>query len=67
MNKQTWAFKKRANFSHLLGRAMRYAVLSVVMLAGFVPLLAQAENSIQAITGAIQGGAEVVQIGRAHV
>jgi type IV pilus assembly protein PilQ len=54
MNKQTWAFK--------FGCAMRRAVLSVVMLAGAVPLLAKAENSIQAISGSIQGGTEIVRV-----
>ena len=67
MNKQTWAFKARAILPRLLGRAIRGAVLGVVMLAGAVPLLARAENTIKAISGSIQGGAEILRIDMAEV
>ena len=66
MNKQTSAFKAQATLLRLFGRAIRGAVLGVVMLAGVVPLLARAENSIQAISGSVQGGAEVLRIDMAE-
>jgi len=66
MNKQTWAFKVQEILPRLLGRAIRGAVLGVVMLVGAVPLLARAENSIQAISGSVQGGAEVLRIDMAE-
>ncbi|MCX7255810.1 MAG: type IV pilus secretin PilQ [Polaromonas sp.] len=66
MNKQTWAFKARATLPRLLGRALRGVVLGVVMLAGAMPLLARAENAIKAISGSIQGGAEVLRIDMAE-
>ena len=66
MNKQTWASKAQATLLRLLGRSIRGAVLGVVMLAGAVPLLARAENSIKAISGSIQGGAEVLRIDMAE-
>lgn len=66
MNKQTWAFKAQATLPRLLGRALRRAVLGVVMLAGAVPLLARAENSIQAVSGSVQGGSEVIRVDMAE-
>jgi len=66
MNKQTWAFKAQATLLRLLGRAIRGAVLGMVMLVGTLPLLARAENSIKAISGSIQGGAEVLRIDMAE-
>mgnify|MGYP001765046183 CR=1 FL=1 len=62
MNKQTWAFKAQANLPHLLGRVIRRAVLGVVMLVGAVPLLASAQNTIQSVSGSVQGGSEVIRV-----
>ncbi|MBG6076000.1 type IV pilus secretin PilQ [Polaromonas sp. CG_9.11] len=66
MNKQTaeLAVKTRVQESlpRLLGRVVRRAVLGVMVVAGSMPLLAQAENSIQAVSGSVQGGSEVIRI-----
>ncbi|CDS51297.1 Type IV pilus biogenesis protein PilQ [Polaromonas sp. CG9_12] len=66
MNKQTaeLAVKARVQESlpRLLGRVVRRAVLGVMVVAGSMPLLAQAENSIQAVSGSVQGGSEVIRI-----
>jgi type IV pilus assembly protein PilQ len=62
MNKQTWAFKARADLPRLLGRVVRHALLGVVMLAGAVPLLAMAENSIKAVSGSVQGKSEIIRV-----
>ena len=46
----------------LLGRAMRHAIVGFMVAAGAMPLLARAENSIKAVSGSVQGGAEVIRI-----
>ncbi|MDQ3058096.1 MAG: type IV pilus secretin PilQ [Pseudomonadota bacterium] len=67
MNKQTWTFKaQEANLPRLLGRVLRHAFLGLVMLTSTLPLLARAENSIQAVSGSVQGGAEVIRIDMAE-
>ena len=66
MNKQTGelAVKARAQESlpRLLGRIVRRALLGVMVVVGSMPLLARAENAIQAVSGSIQGGSEVIRI-----
>jgi type IV pilus assembly protein PilQ len=62
MNKQTWAFKVQTDLPRLLGRVMRRTLVGVMMLASTVPLLARAENSIQAVSGSVQGGSEVIRV-----
>lgn len=62
MNKQTWAFKVQADLPRLLGRVMRRTLVGVVMLASTASLLARAENSIQAVSGSVQGGSEVIRV-----
>ncbi|MEO8014912.1 MAG: type IV pilus secretin PilQ, partial [Polaromonas sp.] len=66
MNKQTaeLAVKARAQESlpRLFGRVVRRALLGVMVVAGSMPLLARAENSIQAVSGSVQGGSEVIRI-----
>ncbi|WP_029525964.1 type IV pilus secretin PilQ [Polaromonas glacialis] len=66
MNKQTaeLAVKARAQESlpRLLGRVVRRALLGVMVVVGSMPLLVRAENSIQAVSGSVQGGSEVIRI-----
>ena len=66
MNKQTGelAVKARAKESlpRLLGRIVRRALLGLMVVVGSMPLLARAENTIQAVSGSIQGGSEVIRI-----
>jgi len=65
MNKQTWALVAAAvksGLQHLPGRGLRCASLSVTLLLGTLPFTAQAQNAIQAISGSIQGGSEVIRI-----
>jgi type IV pilus assembly protein PilQ len=66
MNMQTaeLAVKARAQESlpRLLGRVVRRALLGVMLVVGSMPLLAKAENSIQAVSGSVQGGSEVIRI-----
>ena len=47
---------------HLLGRVLRYASLSATLLATTLPFTAQAQNSIEAVSGSVQGGSEVIRI-----
>ncbi|OGA95941.1 MAG: secretin [Burkholderiales bacterium RIFCSPHIGHO2_12_FULL_61_11] len=46
----------------LPGRGLRCASLSVTLLATILPFSAQAQNAIQAVSGSVQGGAEVIRI-----
>ncbi|MBC7446047.1 MAG: type IV pilus secretin PilQ [Polaromonas sp.] len=66
MNKQTAKLAAQASaqesLPRLLERALRGALFGLVLLASAVPLLAQAENSIQAVSGSVQGGQEVIRI-----
>ncbi|MDB5940249.1 MAG: type pilus secretin PilQ [Polaromonas sp.] len=66
MNMQTaeLAVKARAQESlpRLLGRVVRRALLGVMVVASTMPLLARAENAIQAVSGSVQGGSEVIRI-----
>ena len=66
MNKQTaeLAVTMRAQESlpRLLGRVVHRILLGVMVVVGSMPLLAKAENSIQAVSGSVQGGSEVIRI-----
>lgn len=54
--------KVEESLQRLLGRVVRRALLSVVVLASAIPLLARAENAIKAVSGSVQGGTEVIRI-----
>lgn len=67
MNKQTWAFGaegKGGGLKRLLERVLRGASLGVALslLAVMLPASAQAQNSIQSVTGSVQGGSEIIRI-----
>ena len=66
MNKQTaeLAVKARAQESppHLFGCVVRRVFWGFMVVAGSMPLLARAENSIQSVSGSLQGGSEVIRI-----
>ena len=66
MNKQTAVLAAQAReekrLPHLLGRVVRHVLFSVMIVASALPLLAKAENSIKAVSGSVQGGAEVIRI-----
>ena len=65
MNEQTWALDVGAAQDGLLRslrRVVRGALLVMAVLAGSVPALAQAQNSIQSVSGSVQGGTEVIRI-----
>ena len=51
-----------ASLQRLLGRVLRCASFSAAALAMTLALPAQAQNAIQAVSGSIQGGAEVIRI-----
>ncbi|MEO8389585.1 MAG: type IV pilus secretin PilQ [Polaromonas sp.] len=64
MNKQTQAFETQGNKSRLqllFGRVLRCASLTLAFSIA-TPLLAQAQNAIQAVSGSLQGGSEVIRI-----
>jgi type IV pilus assembly protein PilQ len=65
MNKQTPVLEtqeKRGRLQLLFGRVLRCASLSLAFSVAASPLLAQAQNAIQAVSGSVQGGAEVIRI-----
>lgn len=66
MNKQSWTSAGKGRVGHgllqLLGRGLRFASLGVAVLATAIPLMAAAQNSIQAVSGSVQGGSEVIRI-----
>ena len=67
MNKQTAELAVKAgaqeSLPRLLGRIVRRALLGVmVVVVGSMPVLARAENSIQSVSGSVQGGSEVIRI-----
>ena len=66
MNKQTaqptMVASEKRSLPRLLGSVLRHALLCVAALAGFIPFAVRAENSIQAISGSVQGGSEVIRI-----
>ena len=63
MNKQTWALGRSAGESAAFAWACGAPYLAWCDDAGrHVPLLARAENTIQAVSGSVQGGSEVIRI-----
>lgn len=65
MNQQTETIKleaMRGGLLRLLGNLLRGTSLSLAMLAGTLPLIAQAQNAIQSVSGSVQGGSEVIRI-----
>lgn len=66
MNKQTLALKAeamRGGLQRLLGCVLRSASLGVVLFAAsLTTTAAQAQNTIQSLSGSVQGGAEVIRI-----
>ncbi len=67
MNKQTWALQAEGTgggLKRLLERVLRGASLGMALslLAATLPVSAQAENSIQSVTGSVQGGSEIIRI-----
>ena len=66
MNKQTAKLaadaKSQESLPRLLGQIVRRAFFGAVMLVSAIPLWAHAENSIQAVSGSVQGGLEVIRI-----
>lgn len=67
MNKQTWALEAEGmggGLKRLLERVLRGASLSMALslLVATLPQAAQAENSIQSVTGSVQGGSEIIRI-----
>ncbi|AYQ28362.1 MULTISPECIES: type IV pilus secretin PilQ [unclassified Polaromonas] len=65
MNKQTWAFEAEGTgggLKRLLERVLRGASLGVAVLVASLPMAANAENSIQSVSGSVQGGTEIIRI-----
>jgi type IV pilus assembly protein PilQ len=65
MNKQTQALETQGiggRLQLLFGRVLRCASLSLAFSVTATPLLAQAQNAIQAVSGSVQGGSEVIRI-----
>jgi type IV pilus assembly protein PilQ len=65
MNQQTKTIQLEATqggFLRLLGKLLRGASLGLAILVGAIPLVAQAQNAIQSVSGSVQGGAEVIRI-----
>jgi type IV pilus assembly protein PilQ len=65
MNQQTITTQLEATHGgllRLLGKLLRGASLGVAIVVGAIPLVAQAQNAIQSVSGSVQGGAEVIRI-----
>lgn len=65
MNQQLSVFEMAATgggLPRLLERARRAAFLGMLLLAAALPFTAQAQNAILAVSGSVQGGAEVIRI-----
>lgn len=65
MNKQTRALEAQemgGRLQLLFGRVLRCASLSLAFFVTASPSLAQAQNAIQAVSGSVQGGSEVIRI-----
>ncbi len=61
MNKQTLAFKSWA-MHRTLGRVLGHAITGMILGAAFLVPSVHAQNAIQAVTGSIQSGTEVIRI-----
>jgi len=67
MNKQTCALEAEGTgggLKRLLERVLRGAALGMALslLVAALPQAAQAQNSIQSVTGSVQGGSEIIRI-----
>jgi type IV pilus assembly protein PilQ len=65
MNKQTWAVATEGTgggLKRLLERVLRAGSFSMALLVASLPVVAQAENSIQSVSGSVQGGTEIIRI-----
>ncbi|MEO5606103.1 MAG: type IV pilus secretin PilQ [Polaromonas sp.] len=66
MNKQTAAVatqeKAGEGLPCLLGRVLRRMSFALLAVLGALPMLANAENAIRAVSGSVQGGSEVIRI-----
>ncbi|SFU65022.1 type IV pilus assembly protein PilQ [Polaromonas sp. YR568] len=65
MNKQLWALEAEGTgggLKRLLERVLRGASFSMALLVASLPIAAQAENSIQSVSGSVQGGTEIIRI-----
>lgn len=66
MNKQARALEAESGgvrgLPRLLGCVVRCVASCVVMVASAMPLMATAQNSIQAVSGSVQGNSEVIRI-----
>ena len=67
MNKQTCAFEAEGTgggLTRLLERVLRGASLGAALslMVAVLPVTAQAQNSIQSVTGSVQGGSEIIRI-----
>jgi len=67
MNKQTCAFEAEGTgggLTRLLERVLRGASLAAALslMVAVLPATAQAQNSIQSVTGSVQGGSEIIRI-----
>ncbi|MBT9476919.1 type IV pilus secretin PilQ [Polaromonas sp.] len=65
MNQQTETTKLEAahgGFLRLIGKLLRGTSLGFAILVGSIPLVAQAQNAIQSVSGSVQGGSEVIRI-----
>jgi type IV pilus assembly protein PilQ len=67
MNKQTWALEAEGTgggLKRLLERVLRGASfgMALSLLVASLPVTAQAQNSIQSVTGSVQGGSETIRI-----
>ncbi len=65
MNKQALVLGVEAaqsGLQRLLGRMVRSVLLGGAVFVAYLPLVAQAQNSIQSVSGSVQGGSEVIRI-----
>jgi type IV pilus assembly protein PilQ len=65
MNKQTWALEAEGTgggLKRLLERVLRGASFGMALMVASLPMAANAENSIQAVSGSVQGGTEIIRI-----
>lgn len=67
MNKQTWALEAEGmggGLKRLLERVLRGASFGIALslMVATLPQAAQAQNSIQSVTGSVQGSSEIIRI-----
>jgi len=71
MNKQTWALEAEGTgggLKRLLERVLRGASFGIALslMVAALPQAAQAQNSIQSVTGSVQGSSEIIRIDMAE-